>query len=213
MHFLPPDIEHYVEQLLPEEDALLKKIHKTTYQKVLQPRMLSGHYQGRLLSFLAKMQQPQNILEIGTYTGYATLCMAEGLAQSGSIDTIEVNEELEGLIKSFFEASIYSKNIKLHIGDASTIIPKLNKTYDMVFIDADKPNYLSYLELIIDKVNPGGLIIADNMLWSGKVAEHPLPDDASTQIIAAYNQRVMQDDRLESILLPVRDGLMLSRKR
>ncbi|MDT8346427.1 MAG: O-methyltransferase [Flavobacteriaceae bacterium] len=213
MHFLPPFIESYVEQLLPEEGELLKKLHKTTYQKVLQPRMLSGHYQGRLLSFLAKMQQPKHILEIGTYTGYATLCMAEGLAQAGIIDTIEINEELEGLIKAFFEASKFSKNIKLHIGDALTIIPQLENTYDMVFIDADKPNYLNYLEVVIDKVNPGGLIIADNTLWSGKVAESPLPEDESTQTIAAYNKLVMRDDRLDSILLPVRDGLMLSRKR
>ena len=212
MDFLDPRIEEYALAHTAPESDVLQELNRETWQKVLIPRMLSGHLQGRVLSMLSKMMQPQNILEIGTYTGYSALCMAEGLADGGELHTIDINEELETMISRYIDKAGYTDRIHLHIGNALEIIPALNKTWDMVFIDADKENYATYFDLVVDRVRTGGIIIADNVLWSGKVLDEPNPKDEETIALKAFNQKVLEDDRVESLLLPVRDGLMMLRK-
>lgn len=201
----------YLEQTCDQESELLKRINRETYLKETMPHMLSGHYQGRLLSFLSKLISPLRILEIGTFTGYATLCLAEGLSQDGRIHTIEINEELQPRLLAYFEESASSEKIVLHIGEALKIIPTLNETFDLVFIDADKKNNHNYFELVLDKVRPGGLILIDNVLWKGKVLEES-PDN-QTQSIIELNNQIASDPRVEKIILPVRDGLYMIRKR
>jgi predicted O-methyltransferase YrrM len=211
MDFLPEDIDNYVVNHSEDEPKILKELTKETWQKVLNPRMLSGQFQGRVLSMLSKIKQPKTILEIGTYTGYATLCLAEGLAENGVIYTIDKNEELQSISQKYFNQSLYKGNIKQLIGNALDIIPALNVTFDLVFIDADKPNYINYFNLIIDKMNSGGLILSDNVLWSGKVIQKLDPKDKSTKTLLAYNELLKNDDRIETVLLPIRDGLTVSR--
>ncbi len=211
MHFISPELENYATAHSENEPELLANLDIETHQKVLQPRMLSGHFQGRLLSMLSKLIRPVNILEIGTFTGYATLCLAEGLQENGSIDTIDIKEELIDFQRKYFDLSQYGTQITQHLGSAIDIIPTLNKTYDLVFIDADKPNYINYFNLVIEKMTKGGVIVSDNVLWSGKVLEEIKPTDKSTIAIDQYNKYLQQDPRVETILLPIRDGLTVSR--
>jgi len=213
MDFLPEELSQYAERFTQEESELLAELNRDTYANVLIPRMLSGHMQGRILAFLSKLQSPKVILEVGTYTGYSALCMAEGLAEGGELHTIDINEELEDRIRSYFDRSGYGDSLKLHIGNALEIIPNL-PTPDMVFIDADKENYLNYYKLLIDRLKPGALIIADNVLWSGKVLdEKEREKDEETRSLHEFNSFVKDDKRVESLLLPVRDGLMVLRVR
>ncbi|MEK9613033.1 MAG: O-methyltransferase [Flavobacteriaceae bacterium] len=189
---------------------LLMDLERVTYQKVLQPRMLSGPLQGRFLSLLSHLVKPKKVLEIGTFTGYATLCLAEGMDPKGILHTIDCNEELTYIQKEFFEKSVYIQNIKTHLGNALQIIPKLSGPFDLVFIDADKVNYDRYFELILPKMTKGGLLISDNVLWSGKVLGDPNPKDHSTKALQSYNSKLQSDPRVKSVLLPIRDGLTLS---
>lgn len=211
MHFISPELELYVERHSENEPPLLAALHRETFQKIMQPRMLSGHFQGRVLSMLSKLIRPVTILEIGTYTGYATLCLAEGMQEHGSIDTIDINEELASIQKKYFDLSPWKGRISQHLGDALEIIPTLGKKYDLVFIDADKDNYPNYLDLILPLMNKGGIILSDNVLWSGKVLEKPDPRDLSTNVLLEYNKKLKEDPRLETVLLPIRDGLTVSR--
>lgn len=211
MHFISEELENYVAQHSQKEPELLAQLNRETHQKILQPRMLSGHFQGRVLSMLSKLIRPKNILEIGTYTGYATLCLCEGLQKDGSIDTIDINEELAWIQKKYFDLSDWKTQINQHIGDAMELIPTLEKKYDLVFIDADKENYLNYFDLIVPKMHSGGIILSDNVLWSGKVLETPDPRDLSTIILLEYNKKINEDPRVETVLLPIRDGLTVSR--
>lgn len=211
MHFLPEAIDDYIVAHSQAEPKLLAQLNRETNQKVMQPRMLSGHYQGRVLSLLAKMKTPDTILEIGTYTGYSALCLAEGLAKNGLLHTIDVNEELYDFQKKYFIQSEYASQIKQYLGNATEIIPNIDSKFDLVFIDADKPNYSKYFELIIDKMNPGGIILSDNVLWSGKVVEEVRNDDESTRALLEYNKLLAEDKRVESVILPIRDGLTLTR--
>lgn len=211
MHFISSDLEKYAAFHSENEPELLKQLDRETHQKVLQPRMLSGHFQGRFLSMISKLVRPSAILEIGTYTGYATLCLAEGLTETGTLDTIDINEELVNFQRKYFDASEWGSQIFQHLGSALDIIPTLDKKYDLVFIDADKPNYIHYFESIIGKMNKGGIILSDNVLWSGKVLETIKPNDKSTQAIDAYNKLLKNDPRVETLLLPIRDGLTVSR--
>ena len=211
MHFLSEELENYVAQHTEDEPLLLQELNKRTHLNVLQPRMISGHFQGRFLSLLSKMVQPRTILEIGTYTGYATLCLAEGLHPEGVLHTIDIKEELTDLQREFFDRSGYGSQIVQHLGKAADIIPALNTTFDLVFIDADKQNYAHYFDLVIEKMNRGGIILSDNVLWSGKVVEEVKPNDKHTQALMAYNQKIKDDPRVETVLLPIRDGITLSR--
>jgi predicted O-methyltransferase YrrM len=211
MHFLSDELDHYVTQHSQNEPELLVQLNKETHQKILQPRMLSGHFQGRVLSMLSKIIHPTNILEVGTYTGYATLCLAEGLAENGTIDTIDIEEELVDFQRKYFDKSTWANQIMQHLGDALEIIPTLTKKYDLVFIDADKENYINYFNLIVPMMNKGGIILSDNVLWSGKVLEEVKPNDINTKILLEYNQLLKNDARVETVLLPIRDGLTVSR--
>lgn len=212
MHFLSTQLEEYVAAHTEDEPVLLKALKKETLQKVLQPRMLSGHFQGRVLSLLSKIQRPKKILEIGTYTGYATLCLAEGLTPEGILHTIDNNPELVYLQQKYFKASAYRNQIVGHLGEALEVIPQLNSGFDLVFIDADKQNYSLYFEMVLPKMNKGGLILSDNVLWSGKVLrDTPQKTDASTRALIVYNQQLKNDKRVETILLPIRDGLTVCR--
>ena len=214
MHFLSEDLDNYVVNHSEDEPELLQKLTRETYQKILQPRMLSGHYQGRVLSIISKLVNPKYILEIGTYTGYSALCLAEGLSKDGELHTIDVNEELVDFQRKYFNMSIYGNQIHQHLGNALEIIPKLNKTFDLVFIDADKDNYSKYFELIIDKLNTGGIILSDNVLWSGKVLDTKFKkEDTSTPALIKYNKLLKEDPRVETVVLPIRDGLTISRKK
>ena len=196
-----------------DESELLRALDKETNQKILQPRMISGHFQGRFLSFIAKLIKPRKILEIGTYTGYATLCLAEGLTKDGIIHTIEINEELVDFQKKYFDQSEFKNQIFTHLGEAKNIIPELNLEFDLVFIDADKTNYPIYLEMVLSKLRKGGVLIADNVLWSGKVLEHQQKStDSETNSIKLFNELVKKEKDLETLLLPIRDGLMVCRK-
>jgi caffeoyl-CoA O-methyltransferase len=212
MEILPHELQAYLdEHCEPEPDALVK-INRDTHLKVLKPNMLSGHYQGRLLSFLSKMMQPKRILEIGTFTGYATICLAEGLTEDGFIDTIEANREMEDMLNSHFKSTNVEKKIRLHFGAAELVLADMSeKEYDIVFIDADKKNNYRYFELVFDKVRSGGLIIIDNVLWKGKV--YGEENDADTQSFRKLNDQVSVDSRVEKLILPVRDGLLLIRKK
>lgn len=211
MNFLSEELDNYVTLHSQDEPELLAQLNKETHQKILQPRMLSGHFQGRVLSMLSKIIHPSTILEVGTYTGYATLCLAEGLAENGTIDTLDNEEELFAFQRKYFEKTIWTNQITQHLGDALDIIPTLNKKYDLVFIDADKENYINYFHLIVPMMNKGGIILSDNVLWSGKVLEELKPNDITTKILLEYNQLLKDDARVETVLLPIRDGLTISR--
>ena len=212
MELLSDELTNYLDRHCDPEDELLKHINRETHLKVLMPRMLSGHYQGRLLSMLSKMIRPERILEIGTYTGYATLCLAEGLTQTGQIHTIDINSELEDMVRSNFSKSPHNPKINYHIGEALQVIPDLNEVFDLVFIDADKKNNANYYNLIFDKIRPGGLIIVDNVLWSGKVLETE-NQDKDTHAITQFNSMINSDPRVEKLILPVRDGLFMVLKK
>ncbi|MCL9808016.1 O-methyltransferase [Flavobacterium luminosum] len=211
MHFISEELENYVAQHSENEPDLLARLNKETHQKILQPRMLSGHFQGRVLSMLSKLVRPNHILEIGTYTGYAALCLAEGLSENGTLDTIDNNEELFDFQKKYFDQSPWANQIHQHLGNALEIIPTLNKKFDLVFIDADKENYINYFQMIVPMMNKGGIILSDNVLWSGKVLETVKANDKSTKILLEYNQLLKDDPRVETVLLPIRDGLTVSR--
>ena len=213
MHFISEKLDDYVVKHSEEEPALLATLTRETYQKILQPRMLSGHYQGRVLSVLSKLIRPKTILELGTFTGYSALCLAEGLDKNGILHTIDINEELVDFQRSYFDKSDYGSQIIQHLGSALDIIPTLDTTFDLVFMDADKPNYINYFHQIIDKLNSGGVILSDNVLWSGKVIEALDPSDISTKIVLEYNTLLKEDPRLETVLLPIRDGLTVSIKK
>ena len=211
MHFISEELENYVANHSENEPELLARLNKETHQKILQPRMLSGHFQGRVLSMLSKLIRPASILEIGTYTGYAALCLAEGLVENGTLDTIDNNEELFDFQKKYFDASEWSTQIRQHLGNALDIIPGLNKKFDLVFIDADKENYINYFEMIVPMMNKGGVILSDNVLWSGKILGEIKANDKSTKILLEYNELLKNDPRVETVLLPIRDGLTVSR--
>ena len=213
MHFLPEKLDNYIVAHSEDEPELLQQLTRETYQKVLQPIMLSGPYQGRVLSMISKLMQPKSVLEIGTFTGYATLCLAEGLTENGTIHTIDINEELVDFQQKYFEASGYGHQIVQYTGNALDIIPTLNVTFDLVFIDADKPNYSNYFHLIMDKLKSGGIILSDNVLWYGKVVEPLNEEDLSTKAILSYNSLLSNDSRIETVVLPIRDGLTISRKK
>ena len=211
MHFISQELEDYIEQHSEKEPVLLAALSKETYQKILLPRMLSGHFQGRVLSMLSKLIRPLNILEIGTYTGYSALCLCEGMQEKGQLHTIDIKEELVDFQRKHFDKSPWGNQIVQHLGEAVTIIPTLDIKFDLVFIDADKENYLNYFELILPKMNKGGIILSDNVLWSGKVLEPLHPNDLSTKVLIEYNQLLATDSRVETVLLPIRDGLTVSR--
>jgi predicted O-methyltransferase YrrM len=212
MEILPHDLQMYLEDHCDPEPMELQKINRETYLKVLQPHMLSGHYQGRLLSMLSKMMQPKSILEIGTFTGYATVCLAEGLLEGGTIHTIEVNTELEEMLAQHFKSTDVDKKVRQYFGHASQIIVEIEENnFDIVFIDADKKNNLHYFQLIFDKVRSGGLIIIDNVLWKGKV--YGSESDTDTRAIRELNDHIAGDTRVEKLILPVRDGVMIIRKK
>lgn len=211
MHFISQDLENYIEQHSEKEPELLAALNKETYQKILLPRMLSGHFQGRVLSMLSKLIRPMNILEIGTYTGYSALCLCEGIQENGTLHTIDIKEELVDFQRKHFDKSPWGNQITQHLGEATDIIPTLELKFDLVFIDADKENYINYFELIVPKMNKGGIILSDNVLWSGKVLEPLHPKDISTKILLDYNQLLKNDPRVETVLLPIRDGLTISR--
>jgi caffeoyl-CoA O-methyltransferase len=212
MEIIPHDLQLYLEDHCDPEPSELQKINRETYLKVLQPHMLSGHYQGRLLSMLSKMMQPRRILEIGTYTGYSAICLAEGLTDDGLLYTIEVNHEMEEMLIQHFKSTNVDKKIRQYYGPAAQIIVEIEENnFDLVFIDADKRNNLHYFQLIFDKVRSGGLIIIDNVLWKGKVYGNE--SDADTRSIRELNDHIAEDTRVEKLILPVRDGVMLIRKK
>ncbi|WP_405576254.1 O-methyltransferase [Winogradskyella sp. Asnod2-B02-A] len=213
MYFLPENLDKYVVEHSEQEPKLLQQLTRETYQKVLQPIMLSGPYQGRVLSMISKLIRPKSILELGTFTGYATLCLAEGLNENGTLHTIDINEELVDFQRSYFDKSEFGEQIIQHTGSALDIIPQLDDTFDLIFIDADKPNYSNYFHLIIDKLNKGGVILSDNVLWHGKVVEPLDEKDKSTKAVLDYNTLLKNDERIETVLLPIRDGLTISRKK
>ncbi len=211
MEFLPENIALYSAEHTSPESDLLKQINRDTHARVMMPRMLSGHVQGRFLSMVSKFLQPKTILEIGTYTGYSAICLAEGLAPEGHLITIDMNEELETRVRSYFSKAGLTSKIDYRIGDAAKIIPTLNQNFDLVFIDADKENYALYYDLVFEKVNPGGAILADNVLWSGKVTQSKT--DKDTRALIEFNKKIQADDRVENLLLPLRDGIMMIRKK
>jgi predicted O-methyltransferase YrrM len=212
MEFIAQELADYANAHTSSSITLLQRIERETHLEVLQPRMLSGPFQGRLLSLISKLVQPKRILEIGTYTGYSALCLAEGLRKEGKLITLDVNEELRSRVQGYFNASDYKEQIDYRIGNALDLIPLINETWDLVFIDADKKNYLKYYDLVMDRVRPGGLILADNVLWSGKVIDLKA-QDKETVLLRQYNERINGDDRVENILLPIRDGIMVARKK
>ncbi|MFN5784349.1 MAG: O-methyltransferase [Flavobacteriia bacterium] len=212
MEFIDPLLDEYVCAHTENEPAILKELNRKTHLSVLQPRMLSGHFQGRVLSMLSHMIKPENVLEIGTYTGYSALCFAEGIREGGKVITIDVNEELEDLVREYIDKAGMNDKIDYRIGDAMEIIPTLSEQFDVIFIDADKKNYCNYYDLVFDKVKTGGYIIADNVLWSGKVLEDYEALDRETKILMDYNNKVHNDVRVQEVLLPIRDGLMIARK-
>ena len=210
MEIVPTEIQQYAELHTSAESDLLKTINRETYAQVLMPRMLSGQVQGRFLSMVSHMIKPDRILEIGTYTGYSALCFAEGLSDKGKIITIDINEELENRVRKSFGESVFHDQIDYRVGNALEIIPTLNETFDLIFIDADKINYSQYYDLVFDKLKVGGILLADNVLWSGKVLA---PDpDKDTKAILEFNKKVQMDPRIENVLLTIRDGIMMVRK-
>tara|TARA_B100001250_G_scaffold103406_1_gene87182 strand:+ start:8048 stop:8686 length:639 start_codon:yes stop_codon:yes gene_type:complete len=210
MKFITKEIENYSKNHTEKEPKLLSELNRETWANVMMPRMLSGHIQGRLLSMFSKMIKPKNIIEIGTYTGYSALCMAEGIKNNGKLHTLDINEEYTSIAERYFNRSEYRNNITQHIGNALEIIPTLNYRFQLAFIDADKENYSNYFDLIIEKIDLYGYIIADNVLWSGKVTK--AEKDTETEALDSYNKKVLNDPRVETILLPIRDGLMVSRR-
>ncbi|WP_034261322.1 O-methyltransferase [Altibacter lentus] len=211
MEFLPPKIDAYAVSHSQQEPELLQELSRETWLKVLAPRMLSGHFQGRVLSMLSKLIAPRYILEIGTYTGYSALCLAEGMASNGELHTIDNNEELYTLQRKYFDKSGWGAQIIQHTGEALEILPKLKQSFDLVFIDADKINYPNYLEMLLPKLSKGAVILSDNVLWSGKVVAAVAEDDADTKALITYNKLLNTHPRLETVLLPIRDGLTISR--
>ncbi|MFT4802801.1 MAG: caffeoyl-CoA O-methyltransferase [Flavobacteriaceae bacterium] len=211
MHFIPDKLDDYVVTHSQEEPELLQQLSRETWQKVLAPRMLSGHFQGRVLSIISKLINPKNILEIGTYTGYSALCLAEGMQSKGQLHTIDTNEELYDLQRKYFDKSNYGNQIVQHIGNALDIIPSLKETFDLVFIDADKQNYPNYLDIILPKLKTGSVILSDNVLWTGKVIEPLMEGDKDTEALIKYNKMANNHPQLETVLLPIRDGLTISR--
>jgi len=212
MEFISEELDNYAVNHTEKEPDLLYRLNRETNLKVLQPRMLSGHFQGRVLSMFSKMIRPKNILEIGTYTGYSTLCFLEGLPENGKIITLDINYELEDFTRKYFEESGRADAIDFRVGNALEIIPTLSEKFDLVFIDADKHNYINYYDMIIDKVNSGGYIIADNVLWSGKVLDTYESLDLDTKTLVDLSKLVQEDSRVENVLLPIRDGLLVMRK-
>ncbi|EPA00259.1 O-methyltransferase [Indibacter alkaliphilus LW1] len=213
MEFISAELLKYCEEHTSPEDDVLAQISRETQAKVMMPRMLSGHLQGKTLELLVKLHRPKVILEIGTYTGYSGICMARGLSEGGKLITLDINDELESMVRGFFELAGLTDKIEYRLGNALDLIPNLPGTFDFVFIDADKANYINYYNLVVDRVNPGGIILADNVLWSGKVlVEQGKKVDKDTKIILEYNQMIQDDPRVENVLLPIRDGLMLARK-
>ena len=210
MDIIDQKLQHYAEEHTTGESNLLAHIDRETHAQILKARMLSGHLQGRILSMLSCMLRPQKILEIGTYTGYSAICLAEGLPANGKIITLDINEELENRVRNYFAKANLSEVIDYRIGNALDIIPQLTDTFDLVFIDADKENYSNYYDLVIDKVRPGGFILADNVLWSGKVLDSK--PDKDTRAIQEFNRKVQEDSRVENVLLPIRDGIMMMRR-
>ena len=210
MKFLPEKIENYSAENTSRESDLLSELNRETWAKVMNPRMLSGHLQGRILSMISNMLKPKTIIEIGTYTGYSALCLAEGLTENGILHTIDINEEYTSYAHKYFQRSDYTDKITQHIGNAVDIIPSITEKVQLVFIDADKENYSHYYDLIFDKLEIDGYIIADNVLWSGKVVEDKM--DIETKALDEYNKMIQNDNRVENILLPVRDGLMICKK-
>jgi caffeoyl-CoA O-methyltransferase len=213
MEFISQKLDDYVCAHSENEPKLLYDLNRETHINVLRPRMLSGHFQGRVLSMLSHMIQPKNVLEIGTYTGYSALCFAEGLAEGGRITTIDKNEELEDLVNEYVSKSDFKDQIKCIIGNAMDLIPSMDEEFDLVFIDADKSNYINYYNMVFDKVSKGGYIIVDNVLWSGKVLEPVEPKDTDTQVLVDLNRMVHEDERVQEVLLPIRDGLLVIRKK
>lgn len=213
MEFISQELDDYVCAHTEQESELLYELNRRTHLEVLQPRMLSGQFQGRVLSMISHMVQPKSILEIGTYTGYSAICLAEGLVEGGKIITLDKNEELEDVITEFFGRAGLSDTIDFRIGNAMEIIPTLDEQFDLVFIDADKGNYGNYYDMVIDKVPSGGYILLDNVLWSGKVLEEAEPGDIDTKELISLNKRLYDDDRVQNIILPIRDGLTILRKK
>lgn len=211
MHFLSPLLEDYITNNSENEPEVLKELTRETHLKVIQPRMITGHFQGRVLSMFSKLLHPKHILEIGTYTGYSAICLAEGLQKDGMLHTIDVNEELNSMQRRYFDKSGYGNQIIQHTGDALQVIPDLDLVFDLVFIDAQKTSYDLYFEAVMKKVRPGTIILSDNVLWSGKVVEPLDPKDKATKILLDYNKKLKEDPRVETVLLPVRDGLTMSR--
>ncbi len=213
MDFIPQDIARYAEAHSAPEPELLHRLNRETHLKVMQPRMLSGHLQGRILSMLSKLVRPQRILEIGTYTGYSALCLAEGLSDTGVLHTIDYNPERDALVRKYIAEAGFDGRIISHIGHAADIIQRIEGHFDLVFIDADKSNYSLYYDLIIERVRSGGLIITDNVLWSGKVVEPVKHGDDDTIAILEFNRKLLNDPRVDIVLLPIRDGLSLACKK
>ncbi|MFK5972985.1 MAG: O-methyltransferase [Flavobacteriaceae bacterium] len=211
MHFLSPLLEDYIQNSSEEEPLLLQELTRETHMKVVQPRMLTGHFQGRVLSMLSKISSPKYVLEIGTFTGYSALCLVEGIQKNGELHTIDINQELTQIQDRYFDKSGYGHQIIQHTGDALEIIPKLDLVFDLVFIDAEKREYPNYLDAVLKKTKPGSIILSDNVLWSGKVIEPLDPKDKVTKILLDYNKKLKEDPRVETVLLPIRDGLTLSR--
>lgn len=206
------ELEEYCEAHSTPESDLLYRLNRETNLKCIKPRMISGHLQGRLLSFISQMMRPKRILEIGTYTGYATLCLAEGLTDEGRIDTIEIDEELEEIIRRYFSQSVYNEKITLYIGDALQVLKQLDATWDLVFIDAEKDDYIAYYELVLPRLRKGGIILADNVLWSGKVIQEVKTGDKETRALMKFNDYILADERVKNFLLPFRDGIMVIEK-
>ncbi|NQZ44026.1 MAG: O-methyltransferase [Flavobacteriaceae bacterium] len=213
MHFLSPLLENYIADHSENEPELLTELTRETHLKVVRPRMITGHYQGRVLSMFSKLITPKHILEVGTYTGYSALCLAEGLPADGMLHTIDTNEELVDIQNRYFERSPYRGQIKQHLGDALGVIPKLDIQFDLVFIDAEKTHYEAYFECVLQKCHPGSIILSDNVLWSGKVIEPLKKSDKATEVLLRYNRKLQEDPRVETVLLPIRDGLTMSRVR
>lgn len=211
MHFLSDALENYIKDHSENEPELLQELTRETHLRVVQPRMITGHFQGRVLSMLSKLIRPKNILEIGTYTGYSAICLAEGLQNQGELHTIDVNEELTSFQRQYFDKSDFGNQIIQHTGDAIDIIPKLNMVFDLVFIDAEKRSYDAYFEAVIKKTKPGSVILSDNVLWSGKVIASLNEKDKATKVLLDYNKKLKEDPRVETVLLPIRDGITLCR--
>ncbi len=213
MHFLSDALERYIQDHSEDEPELLQKLTRETHLKVIQPRMITGHFQGRVLSMLSKVINPKYILEIGTYTGYSAICLAEGLQKVGQLHTIDINPELTTMQRSYFDKSGFGPQIIQHTGDALDIIPELDICFDLVFIDAEKVSYDAYFEAALKKTRPGSIILSDNVLWSGKVVEPLNPKDKATKVLQDFNKKLKEDPRVETVLLPIRDGLTFCRVR